>query len=202
MPRTVDREKKAAEIAQAALNVFRERGFHNARMADIAEAAGIGKGTVYEYFRDKPAILRFELDRYFLAFKEGIAAAVSRGESPGERLLALVDFSFEHAADWEDHCAVFVDYFSVGGTGREPALSLKEIYDEMEFMLTLLIRSAQESGEVRADLDPVPAAELLVSLFDGIVLHGVFAERVCAARSLKKVAVGLLVHGIMTGEKT
>jgi TetR/AcrR family acrAB operon transcriptional repressor len=201
MPRTVDKDKKAKDIARAALEVFRERGFHNARMVDIAEAAGIGKGTVYEYFRDKLGILQFELDQYFLAFKEGIAGAVSCQATPGKQLISLVDFAFEHVAEWEEHCAVFVDYFSVARTGRDPALSLKEIYGEMRFVLTALIENAQASGEVRAELDPVAVAELLVSIFDGVVLHGVFTERACGIQSLKDVAIGLLSSGIMVRAK-
>ena len=48
MPRIVDKQRKAEAIRQAALEVFRKTGYHRTRMADIAEAAGIGKGTLYE----------------------------------------------------------------------------------------------------------------------------------------------------------
>ena len=70
MPRTVDKEEKARSIGRAALKVFRQKGYHPTRMSDIAKAAGVGKGTVYEYFRNKLQILQFVLDEYFTAFKE------------------------------------------------------------------------------------------------------------------------------------
>jgi TetR/AcrR family fatty acid metabolism transcriptional regulator len=50
MPKIVDKKKKAEAISDAALKVFRERGYNKARMADIARMAGMGKGTLYEYF--------------------------------------------------------------------------------------------------------------------------------------------------------
>ncbi|WP_406677238.1 TetR/AcrR family transcriptional regulator [Moorella sp. ACPs] len=44
---------KRQQILAAATGVFATRGFYQAKIADIAAAAGVGKGTVYEYFRSK-----------------------------------------------------------------------------------------------------------------------------------------------------
>jgi AcrR family transcriptional regulator len=103
MPRIVDKKEKAARIGSAAITVFRRLGYHRTRMVDIAEAAGIGKGTLYEYFRNKDEILRFEFERYFAAFQSGAAAAMAEADSPGSRLLSLVHFAVEHVTEWEDH---------------------------------------------------------------------------------------------------
>ena len=45
------------EIIQAALTVYSERGVFNVRIEEVASAAGIGKGTVYEYFRSKEELM-------------------------------------------------------------------------------------------------------------------------------------------------
>jgi AcrR family transcriptional regulator len=47
---------KREVIIQSALAVFVEKGFYNAKISDIAEKAGIGKGTIYEYFASKKEI--------------------------------------------------------------------------------------------------------------------------------------------------
>jgi TetR/AcrR family transcriptional regulator, repressor for uid operon len=197
MPRIVDKEQKAKDIALAALRVFNQVGFHQARMADIAVAAGVGKGTLYEYFKDKLDILRFELDRYFLAFKEGIAASICNVQSPRERLLAVIDFSFAHVEEWEDHCAVFVDSFSLARTEEKQRLTLDGMYEEMRTMLVVLIREGQKAAEIRNELQPAATAELLVSLFDGIVLHGVFTERSSGIESVKAAAISILTEGMI-----
>ncbi|GEA14307.1 MAG: hypothetical protein PWR22_1235 [Moorella sp. (in: firmicutes)] len=44
---------KRQQILAAATEIFAARGFYQAKIADIAAAAGVGKGTVYEYFRSK-----------------------------------------------------------------------------------------------------------------------------------------------------
>ena len=52
-------------LAQAAVKVFAERGFHGARVSDIAEAADVAKGTFYLYFTSKEAIFRHLIDDFF-----------------------------------------------------------------------------------------------------------------------------------------
>ena len=53
MPKIVDREEKRDSLVKAAASVFASQGFSRARIADIAEAADVGKGTIYEYFDSK-----------------------------------------------------------------------------------------------------------------------------------------------------
>ena len=198
MPRLVDKQKKAEAIGRAALRTFREVGYHRARMADIAQAAEIGKGTLYEYFNDKADVLRFVFDDYFEAFKAGALRAMQGAESPGSQLLALVDFAFDHVSEWEDHCAVYVDYFGAARVGDDKLFSLAEIYDEMGALLQALIEQAQIAGEIAADVDAVATSELLLSVFDGVVLHGIFAGRGWGGGPLRGAALRLLTERLIT----
>jgi hypothetical protein len=45
-----DEERRTEEILDAAFGVFSARGYHNATVDDIAQEAGISKGTCYQYF--------------------------------------------------------------------------------------------------------------------------------------------------------
>lgn len=60
-------EARKCQILACAKRVFAERGFHNANISHICQAAGIGRGTLYQYFTNKrsvlTAILRETLDR-------------------------------------------------------------------------------------------------------------------------------------------
>jgi AcrR family transcriptional regulator len=200
MPKIVDKKKKSADIGQAALRVCRQLGYHRTRMADIAEAAGVGKGTLYEYFSSKDEILRFVFDRYFESFKAGAAEAMAGAHSPARRLLALVRFAFDHVAEWEDHCAVYVDYFGGARAGDDSWVSLSAIYDETGALLRALVEAAQQAGEISAEIDPVATAELLVSIFDGVVLHGVLTERGCDVSVQRELALRLLAQGLIRPE--
>ncbi|MGI6120418.1 MAG: TetR/AcrR family transcriptional regulator, partial [Desulfosporosinus sp.] len=65
---TGSREQKYNEIIKAAIRVFSEHGFDGAKMEYIAKEAGIGKGTVYEYFVSKEQlfeeILKFSVEEF------------------------------------------------------------------------------------------------------------------------------------------
>src|SRR4029077_15022007 len=50
-------EARQAQILGCAKRVFAERGYHAANVSHICEAAGIGRGTLYQYFANKQAVL-------------------------------------------------------------------------------------------------------------------------------------------------
>jgi AcrR family transcriptional regulator len=56
-PRRRRKEAWPAEIIEAGLQEFAERGFAGARLDDVAARAGIAKGTIYRYFPSKEAAL-------------------------------------------------------------------------------------------------------------------------------------------------
>jgi AcrR family transcriptional regulator len=199
VPKIVDKKEKTARIGSAAITVFRKLGYHGTRMVDIAEAAGIGKGTLYEYFRNKEEILRLEFDRYFAAFESGATAAMTGADSPGARLLSLVEFAIDHVDEWEHHCAVYVDYFGSTRLEEGAPFSLSNVYAEVEDIIRLLIEEGQACGEIERDLDPGATAELLVSVFEGVVLYGVFSERRGTPESLRDTARRLVTRGLLTG---
>ena len=89
-----DSSKKAeatrTRILEAALSVFRERGFENATMRDIATAAQVAVGAAYYYFPSKDAIVMAFYERA----QEEMSAAISQGLSASktfqERIASIV----------------------------------------------------------------------------------------------------------------
>lgn len=199
MPKKVDKQAKKEAIAKDAIGLFRSMGYHRARMADIAQAAGIGKGTIYEYFRDKTEILRFEFDRYFEAFSQGAAGVLKPGDTPGRQLLALVEFALTHVEAWRDHCAVYMDYFSEARTSDDQLFSLAHIYSEMRNLLGGLIERGQSDGEISPGVDPTATANLLILLYDGVVLHDVFdRSHGGTLSSMRSVVMRLITSGLFS----
>lgn len=64
MPKLIDKNLKKEEILLAGIKTFSEKGFHSSTVEDIANKAGIGKGTIYEYFKSKEELILFSLDLY------------------------------------------------------------------------------------------------------------------------------------------
>jgi AcrR family transcriptional regulator len=200
MPRIVDKMKKAEAISDAALKVFREHGYNKTRMLDIAQMAGMGKGTLYEYFKDKADILRFAFDQYFTVFSEGIIEAMKEKKKPSEKILSLIDFALQHAAEWENHCAIYVDYFGAARTEERKQFSLSSIYAEMKDILEKLVKEAQSAGEIVEQFDPGAVAELLLSIYDGIILHKIFAGQRINMDVIRKTTMALITQGLIVGK--
>src|SRR2546430_12316187 len=77
---------KRDAILRAAIDVFAERGYFNARVADVARAAGVAAGTVYLYFKSKDDLLVSIFER---SMRESLTAgreAVADLSDPRERL--------------------------------------------------------------------------------------------------------------------
>ncbi len=63
-------------------------------------------------------------------------------------------------------------------------------------MLTNLVSEGQAAGEIDKELDPAVVAELLVSVFDGIILHRIFEGQGADRESLRKATVSLIKNGL------
>src|SRR3954464_8957768 len=80
---------KRDSILRAAIDVFAERGFFNAQVADVARAAGVAAGTVYLYFKSKDDLLVSIFEK---SMRDGLTkgrCAVADLHDPSERLRRL-----------------------------------------------------------------------------------------------------------------
>lgn len=74
MPKIVDKKEKRAEIARIALGLFAEHGLESTSISQVAQAAGMGKGTIYEYFDSKTELIYAAL----LSWTDGVAQGVEQ----------------------------------------------------------------------------------------------------------------------------
>jgi TetR/AcrR family fatty acid metabolism transcriptional regulator len=88
-PVVVNRKAKKEQIAQAALNVFSRKGYAATSVREIAEAAKVGKGTLYEYFRTKADIFLAATKQWLNRFETRFSARLEGIEDPAQRLAAL-----------------------------------------------------------------------------------------------------------------
>ncbi len=74
------RARTRADLLTAARQVFAERGYHDASIADITQAADVGVGTFYLYFRDKDEAFHTLLDEGFREMREQITNTLQQGQ--------------------------------------------------------------------------------------------------------------------------
>jgi AcrR family transcriptional regulator len=83
------KQARPTEILDAALKVFAQKGFAAARMDDIAQAAGVTKGTIYLYFENKEAVFKSLVREAVGTTIANVAADVQTYEGSARLLLRM-----------------------------------------------------------------------------------------------------------------
>jgi AcrR family transcriptional regulator len=77
--------KRERQILDAALSVFSQKGFFQATTAEIAQAAGVAEGTIYNYYRSKRDLLLSLISSYIEA--EHVIGILEHPSEAGDRVL-------------------------------------------------------------------------------------------------------------------
>ena len=85
-PDTGLKERRREEILDAATTVFAEQGFAVADVQEIADKAGVGKGTVYRYFPSKEELFLAAVDHGMRSLNQAVDAATMDADHPLERI--------------------------------------------------------------------------------------------------------------------
>lgn len=175
-PRIVDKDEKRAVIAMAALSVFNRKGFHGCRMSDIALEAGIGKGTIYEYFPGKDEIILFIFQHMMQEFDSLMEVEFTH---PVEGLVSILYSSLENL----DHVTPLMPVFFeiLGCPDVEAHKKLKGGFEEwiarISERLTAVLKTGQKNGQVNPDIDARAFVRMIFSAVDGIMLHHILFEQ-------------------------
>lgn len=89
-PKLVDKTEKINEIATAALSLFSQKGYAATSVEQIAEAAGIGKGTVYEYFPSKEEIFVHAINDWMMDLINRMVEKTRDIDDPVRRLKVFI----------------------------------------------------------------------------------------------------------------
>ncbi len=92
-------EETRRRILEAALEIFRERGFASATMREIATSAGVAVGAAYYYFESKDAIVMAFYERAQEEMRPELAAALDRSRTLEERLRGIVGEKLTYFAE-------------------------------------------------------------------------------------------------------
>jgi AcrR family transcriptional regulator len=158
---TSRRERKKEEtrhrIFHAAVDLFRERGFEHTTVDNITEKADVAKGTFFNYFPRKEAVLAY-LEEERVGTIEGSAAArFAEDRNAREKLVEVyLAAATPYEEDQELARYVLVELMRRAfGPNEELALRWHRIVDT-------LLKQGRERGEIRADL-PFERAEALLT---------------------------------------
>lgn len=190
-PSGADPEKRR-RILEAAIRTFGRRGFHEARVAEIAAAAKVAEGTVYLYFRNKEDLLGVVFDESMDdVLAKGRAIARSKGPAAG-RLTDLVDLHLQFIGSDRDLASVF--QIELRRSARLVERFSRSKLVEYFRLLAEVLRDGIAKGEFRRDLDPRLAVRILFGASDEILSEWLLSGEKRPSADAKQL-VGVLLKG-------
>jgi TetR/AcrR family transcriptional regulator, fatty acid metabolism regulator protein len=188
---------KREAILRAATKVFASNGYFNAKVADIARAAGVADGTVYLYFKSKEEILHSIFDR-------SMDEAISEGRrqldaisDPREKLRRIALLHLERLGADRDLAVVFqvelrgstkfMEEFSAAGFAEYLSL-IRETFEE-----------GQRVGVFRRELNAKVVAKILFGALDEMATNWILSKRRYKLPPMADQVLDIFLNGVSAG---
>lgn len=159
---------KRKRILDAAERVFAQSGFFNARVAEIARAAGVADGTIYLYFKSKDELLISLFESRMEWVNSLMSAAIEAASTPTDRLLAIVRTHLRMVRDNPQVAEVLTIEL------RQSSKFMKEQpnprFGEFLKLVAAVIADGQASGEFSPDIPAPHAARMIFGIIDELAL--------------------------------
>lgn len=195
------KQNKRSLIIEAAARVFATRGYSSTLMAEIAAEAGIGKGTIYEYFSSKEDLF-FSVFEWFVETTQAEAkvSISALGGSASERLKALNDALLRSWLDMLDMYSLVMEFWSASASSKMRQRfkqAFREGYRDFRQIVSALLRDGIETGEFQPEVDAESVAAALVGAWDALLLQAWFDKGFDPLTTSKRF-LAVLINGLVS----
>jgi TetR/AcrR family fatty acid metabolism transcriptional regulator len=186
---------KRERILRAAIDVFAQNGYFNAKVSDVAKAAGVADGTIYLYFDGKEDLLVNifrEHARSYLQSLERELAHVRRAE---ERIRIAIRHHLETLG--RDRALAIVAQVELRHSLKFMSLlSQQEVADYLN-MLRKIVEQGQAEGSFRRNLHPQLVAKAIFGVLDEMVTSWMLSEKDYDLADSAEPVAELLLTGLL-----
>jgi TetR/AcrR family transcriptional regulator, fatty acid metabolism regulator protein len=186
--------QKQERILQAAIDVFAEHGYFNARVSDIAKRAEVADGTIYLYFKSKEQIFMATLENAFDRFLLIASQELVEVKDPREKLKRLAELHLSSLAANRGLAMVFQTEL------RQSAKFLSEFsrrhLTSYFDLIRSIIREGQECGFFRKQVSDTIVANCFFGALDAMVTSWLLSERDYPLMSAAPKLVDVILAGI------
>jgi AcrR family transcriptional regulator len=178
-------EETRNRILDAALRLFRERGFEQTTMRDVAAEAGVATGAAYYYYRSKQELVLAFYLRTDEESKESFSHAIAASKDLRKRLSGLVEAKF---AQFEEHRALLTTLLKTGVDPRDPLSPFSEETRVVREDNILWYARALEGSDVTVPKDLAPHVPRLLWLYHMGLIYYWIVDTSAGQRKTRKLA--------------
>ena len=178
----------------SAMDLFWRQGYGATTPADLVDALGIGKGSLYNTFENKRALFDQALRRYGDERVAGLIALLNRPEPARVRLQAALErlAAPENASLRQRGCLAVNTVTELGERDEAAAAVVRSVFERMERALQATIEEGQRNRELDADLNAKEIASLLLTTIIGMSVVAKTADRTGRSRRVVRAVMSLI----------
>jgi len=150
LPKIVDKEQKRKDIALSCSDLIYDVGIKKLTVSQVAKTAGIGKGTIYEYFENKEdiifEIINIDIEEYHNNFLESIKDV----KSTREKVFHFFNFVIDDSEENLKHFNGYKEYLSIVLSDNDEKMIDFNINCNLFFynQLKLVIQEGIDNGDL------------------------------------------------------
>jgi len=186
--------KKKNLILEAAAEVFARRGFHGSTVEEIAQRAGVGKGTIYEYFSSKKDLFHQLITAVMEEMITDLRKRIDQAGEVQEKLRILVEEGLNHFQRLEQISKILMTEVK---NARDE--EIKEIFlqkhESIIGLISGVIEEGMKEGRFR-QVDKLLAAQLFIGTLSSIIVSTTIYNR--ERKTSINAVLDLFLHGIST----
>ena len=188
-----EREQRQNDIIDAARKLLIDRDFDKISMDEIAREVGLGKSTLYLYFKNKESLYFAIVLRGIRIWDQMIKEEVEKGNTGLEKFIAYGNANKEFSTKYPDYFRLLYSPTSIKKQFDMDKMNSSEEFKEVRGLFKEImsvgidsIQKGIDDGEIRPDVDPVEAAILLSVIFNGKVNMGDWAKEMLENRGINE----------------
>lgn len=194
MPKIVDYETKKQEIIEKAKEVFAKRGYYNTNLSHISSRCGMGRTTIYQYFKNKDEIFYYSVEDILIDLQEKVEAIIENDSLTFiEKLKKLV---FELTSEYEQNY-IFVllaeIWIILKRENNELLSRLRDYTEGLKNSINKLIVQGIEAKEIKS-IDSEGMADTIYSFIESFTVQSAFNNDINMQKKLN--SVNLLIDGL------
>jgi len=163
------------EILDAAEKVFDASGYASTTMADVAAAAGVSKGTMYNYFQSKRELFLEVFSEVFEVQQVRLTELIAAVPTAVEKLAAIMEYWAEQFERHQRLGGLILEFWATAAREKsdgEIASWFSQRYAQWRRIIAEIIDGGVQAGEIRPQ-DSSIAATLLLAFVDGIAVQSI-----------------------------